>query len=318
MPISLPSTANGRHPVGHQGRQAAGRPPEHDPGLERRRPAALLPDQLRAATGATGSVICSGSWPRPRPAPTDGAPPAAPAPGAADGPSIRPRAPRFAGPAATGSGPRTAGRPARRRAPPARPDRRRLDQPAGQRRTTTPTIAFEAAVRRRPRRLRPSPRRRLGAPRRSTEPARGRRGVDVAGRTAPGRPAAPVRDPRPGLGLAAGRTRAEPARRCRPCSWPTCRTTADAAGRCPTAAPSSPSPSPGPRARGASCWSSARPPARSAPHDLEVGAGRAPTASGPSSAAPGAPTRSPTCSTGPRRCAGSPATSAAGSISIGS
>ena len=34
-----------RDPVGHQGRQAARRAPEHDPGVERRRPAALLPDQ---------------------------------------------------------------------------------------------------------------------------------------------------------------------------------------------------------------------------------------------------------------------------------
>ena len=32
-------------PVGHQGRAAAWRPSEHGPGLERRRPAALLPDQ---------------------------------------------------------------------------------------------------------------------------------------------------------------------------------------------------------------------------------------------------------------------------------
>jgi hypothetical protein len=40
-----PFSTNGRDPVGHQGRQAAWRTPEHDPGVERCRSAALLPDQ---------------------------------------------------------------------------------------------------------------------------------------------------------------------------------------------------------------------------------------------------------------------------------
>ena len=37
--------AHRRDPLGHQGRQAPWRAPEHDPSVERRRPAALLPDQ---------------------------------------------------------------------------------------------------------------------------------------------------------------------------------------------------------------------------------------------------------------------------------
>ena len=121
-----------RDPFGHQGRQAARRASEHDPGLERRGTAALLPDQpaWRSSLPAGRSPALPGRR-------GDGRAGRHP-----DGPDRlvgRPakRRPERHRPVRPVTADRARARPsrsARCRAPPARPDGRRVARPPDQRR----------------------------------------------------------------------------------------------------------------------------------------------------------------------------------------
>ena len=282
--------------------RAAGRPSEHDPGVERRRAGCATTGSTRAATGATGSAICSDSWPPPRPAPST-------APCRRAGPAGR----RAVDPAAAarsrrGRGERPAAMPTAD-ATVATSSRPRVDRP--------PWAGSAPTPRRSTRRSRGGPgrpRARRPSARRAIYELRGERFVAARGAA----PADRLPDlPRSygALGLArtrAGRaaTRARstatgPARRLRRCA---------PSGRRRELAVAIP----GRAGRGASCSSSATPRRFARPSIRRSLARVAAGARRDRQRRPGAPRRSPTSSIAPRPCAGSPATSAAGSTSTGS